>query len=54
MGCGQVLLDQKTKALVDEQNKINKKERPRYGRLYNEGEDLMHPDPQLDAGFFFQ
>ena len=50
MGCGQVLLDQKTKAWVDEQNKINKKERPRYGRLYNEGEDLMYPDPQLDAG----
>ena len=50
MGHGQVFLDQKTKAWVDEQNKINKKERPRYGRLYNEGEDLMYPDPQLDAG----
>ena len=50
MGHGQVLLDQKTKVWVDEQNKINKEERPRYGRLYNEGEDLMYPDPQLDAG----
>ena len=49
MGCRQVLLDPKTKAWVDEQNKINKEERPRYGRLYNEGEDLMYPDPQLDA-----
>ena len=35
MGCGQVLLDPKTKAWVDEQNKINKEKRPRYGRLYN-------------------
>ena len=47
---GQVLLDQKTKAWVDEQNKINKEERPRYGRSYNEGEELMYQDPQLDAG----
>ena len=30
-------------------NKINKEERPRYGRLYNEGEDLMYPDPQFGA-----
>ena len=36
MGHGQVLLDQRIKAWVDEQNKRNKKERPRYGRLYNE------------------
>ena len=43
MGYGQVLLDQRTKAWVDKQNKINKEERPRYGRL-------MYPDPQLDAG----
>ena len=48
MGCGQVLLDQKTKAWVDEQNKINK-EGPRYGRSYNEGEDSMYLDPQLNA-----
>ena len=50
MGHGQVLLDQKTKAWVDEQNKINKEEWPRYGRLHNEGEELMYPDLQLDAG----
>ena len=50
MGCRQVLLDPKTKAWVDEQNKINKEERPRYGRLYNEGKDSMYPDPQLDVG----
>ena len=50
MGHRQVLLDPKTKAWVDEQNKINKEERPRYGRSYNEGEDSMYPDPQLDVG----
>ena len=50
MGHGQVLIDKKTKAWVDEQNKINKKEGPRYGRLYIEGEDLIYPDPQLGAG----
>ena len=50
MGCGQVLLDPKTKAWVDEQIKTNKEERPRYGKLYNEGKDLMYPNPQLDAG----
>ena len=50
MGCGQVLIDKKTKAWVDEQNKINKKERPRYGRLYIGGKDLIYPDPQLGAG----
>ena len=37
MGHGQVLIDKKTKAWVDEQNKINKKERPRYDKLYIEG-----------------
>ena len=49
MGHGQVLLNPKTKAWVDEQNKINKEERPRYSRLYNEGKDLTYSDPQLDT-----
>ena len=44
MGCGQVLIDKTTKAWVDEQNKINKKERPRYDKLYIEGEDTIYPD----------
>ena len=42
--------NKETKAWVDEQNKINKKERPRYGRLYIEGEDLTYLDPQLGTG----
>ena len=50
MGHRQILLDPKTKAWVNEQNKINKEEGPRCGRSYNEGEDLMYPDPQLDVG----
>ena len=50
MGCRQILLDPKTKAWVDEQNKINKEKGPRYGRTYDEGEDSMYPDPQLDVG----
>ena len=54
MGHGQVLIDKRTKAWVDEQNKINKreinKERPRYGKLYIEGKDTIYPDPRLGAG----
>ena len=50
MGHRQILLDPKTMAWVDEQNKINKEKGPRYGRSYNEGEDSMYPDPQLDVG----
>ena len=45
MECGQVLIDKKTKAWVDEQNKINKKERPKYDKLYIEGKDTIYPDP---------
>ena len=50
IGCRQILLDPKTKAWVDEQNRINKEKGPRYGRPYNEGEDSMYPDPQLGVG----
>ena len=50
MGHRQILLDPKTKAWVDEQNKIKKEEEPRYGRSYDEGKDSMYPDPQLDVG----
>ena len=49
MGHRQILLDPKTKAWVDEQNKINKEKGPRCGRPYNEGEDSMYLDPQLDV-----
>ena len=48
MWCRQILLDPKTKAWVDEQNEINKEKELRYGRSYDEGENSMYPDPQLD------
>ena len=44
------MLEPKTKAWVDEQNKIKKEKGPRYGRPYNEGEDSIYPDPQLGVG----
>ena len=47
MGHRQILLDPKTKAWVDEQNKINKEKGPRYGRPYDEGEDSMYPGPSI-------
>ena len=49
MGHRQILLDPKTKAWVDEQNKINEEKGPRYGRSYDEGRDSMYPDPQFDV-----
>ena len=49
MGHRQILLDPKTKAWVNEQSKINKEKGPRYGRSYDEGRDLMYPDPQFDV-----
>ena len=49
MGHRQILLDPKTKAWVDEQNKINKEKGHRYGRSYDEGRDSMYPDPQFDV-----
>ena len=45
----QILLDLKTKAWVDEQNKINKEKRLRYDKTYDEARDSMHPDPHLDV-----
>ena len=51
MRCRQILLDPKTKAWVDEQNKINKEKGPRYDRSYDEGRDSMYPDPQFDVKF---
>ena len=49
MGHRQILLDPKTKAWVDEQNKINIEKTLRYGRSYDEARDTMHPDPQFDV-----
>ena len=47
MGHRPILLDPKTKAWVNEQNKINKEKGLRYGRSYDEGRDLMHLDLNL-------
>ena len=49
MGCRQILPDPKTKALVDEQNKINIEKTLGYDRSYDEARDTIHPNPQLDV-----
>ena len=49
MGCRQILPDPKTKAWVDEQNKINIEKTLGYDRSYDEARDTMHPNPQLDV-----
>ena len=48
MGCKQILPDPKTKAWVDEQNKINKEKTLAYDESYEEARDTIHPDPQVD------
>ena len=45
MGCKQILPDPKSKAWVDEQNKINKQKTLGYDRSYEEARDTVHPDP---------
>ena len=45
MGCRQILPDLKTKAWVDEQNKINIEKTLGHDRSYDETRDTMHPDP---------
>ena len=47
MGCRQILPDPKTKAWVDEQNKINIEKTLGYDKSYEEARDTMHPDPQI-------
>ena len=48
MGCKQILPDPKTKAWVDEQNRINtEKTLDDYDKSYKEARDTMHPDPQI-------
>ena len=49
MGCRQILPDPKTKAWVDEQNKINTEKTLGYDKSYEEARDTMHPDPQIDV-----
>ena len=49
MGHKQILPDPKTKAWVDEQNKINIEKTLGYDKLYEEARDTMHHDPQIDV-----
>ena len=49
MGHRQILPDPKTKAWVDEQNKINIEKTLGYDRSYDEARDTMNPDPQFDV-----
>ena len=48
MGCKQIMPDPKTKAWVDEQNRINTDKTLGYDKSYEEARDTMHPDPQID------
>ena len=49
MGCKQILPDPKTKAWVDEQNKINIEKTFGYDKSCKEARDTMHLDPQIDV-----
>ena len=49
MGSRQVLPDPKTKAWVDEQNKINIEKTLGYDKSNEEARDTMHPDSQIDV-----
>ena len=48
MGCKQILPDPKTKAWVDEQNRINTEKTLGYDKSHEEARDTMHPDPQIN------
>ena len=49
MGCKQILPDPKTKAWVDEQNRINTEKTLGYDKSHEEAMDTMHPDPQINV-----
>ena len=49
MGYKQILPDPKTKAWVDEQNRINIEKTLGYDKSHEEARDTMHPDPQIDV-----
>ena len=49
MGHKQILPDPKTKAWVDEQNRINKEKTLDHDKSYEEAGDTMHPDPQINV-----
>ena len=48
MGHKQILPDPKTKAWVDEQNRINTEKTLGYDKSHEEARDTMHPDPQIN------
>ena len=50
MGCKQILPDPKTRAWVDEQNRINTEKTLGYDKSHGEARDTMHPDPQINIG----
>ena len=47
-GCKQILLDSKTKAWVDEQNRINTEKTLGCDKSHEEARDTMYPDPQVN------
>ena len=51
LGAGhkQVLLDSKTKAWVDEQNRMNKEKKLGYDKSCKEAKDTKHPDPRINT-----
>ena len=48
MGHKQILPDSKTKAWVDEQNRINTEKTLGHDKSHEEARDTMHPDPQIN------
>ena len=47
-GCKQILPDPKTKAWVDEQNRINTEKTLGHDKSHEEARDTMPPDPQIN------
>ena len=47
MRCKQILPDSKTKAWVDEENRMNIEKTLGYDKSHEEARDTMHPDPQI-------
>ena len=48
MGHKQILLDLKTKAWFDEQNRINTEKTLGYDKSHEKARNTMHPDPQIN------
>ena len=48
MGPKQILLDSKTKVLVDEQNRMNAEKTLGHDKSHEEARDIRHLDPQIN------